>query len=55
MKKLVLGLFLVLTAMSFSAPRFVDVNGIKRKKYIYYSESYIFFSRLIVEEKNKIE
>ena len=31
MKKLVLGLFLVLTAMSFSAPRFVDVNGIKRK------------------------
>ena len=46
MKKLVLGLFLVLTAMSFSAPRFVDVNGIKRKKYRIIADTDIGFSYL---------
>ena len=46
MKKLVLGLFLVLTAMSFSAPRFVDVNGIKRKNYRIIADTDIGFSYL---------
>lgn len=30
MKRLILGIFLVLTAISFSAPNYVDVNKIKR-------------------------
>lgn len=46
MKKLVLGLFLVLTAMSFSAPRFVNVNGIKRKNYRIIADTDIGFSYL---------
>ena len=46
MKKLVLGLFLALTAISFSAPRFVDVNGIKRKKYRIIADTDIGFSYL---------
>ena len=46
MKKLVLGLFLALTAISFSAPRFVDVNGIKRKNYKIIADTEIGFSYL---------
>ena len=46
MKKLVLGLFLALTAMSFSAPRFVNVNGIKRKNYRIIADTDIGFSYL---------
>ena len=46
MKKVGLGLFLALTAMSFSAPRFVDVNGIKRKNYRIIADTDIGFSYL---------
>ena len=38
MKKIILGLFLILGALSFASPSFVDVNKIKQNSYEIYEE-----------------
>ena len=44
MKKIILGLFLILGALSFASPSFVDVNKIKQNSYEIYDEEEDFFT-----------
>ena len=44
MKKIILGLFLILGALSFASPSFVDVNKIKQNSYEIYEEEEDFFT-----------
>lgn len=44
MKKIILGLFLILGALSFASPSFVDVNKIKQNSYEIYEEEQDFFT-----------
>ena len=44
MKKIILGLFLILGALSFASPSFVDVNKIKQNSYEIYEDEEDFFT-----------
>jgi len=44
MKKIILGLFLILATLSFASPSFVDVNKIKQNSYEIYEEEEDFFT-----------
>ena len=44
MKKIILGLFLILGALSFASPSFVDVNKIKQNSYEIYDDDDDFFT-----------
>ena len=44
MKKFILGLFLILGALSFASPSFVDVNKIKQNSYEIYDDDDDFFT-----------
>ena len=44
MKKIILGLFLILGVISFASPSFVDVNKIKQNSYEIYEEEEDFFT-----------
>jgi len=41
MKKFILGLFLILGAVSIAAPEYVDVKGMEKKGYIIYKNTNI--------------
>ena len=44
MKKIILGLFLILATLSFASPSFVDVDKIKQNSYEIYEEEEDFFT-----------
>jgi len=44
MKKIILGLFLILGALSFASPSFVDMNKIKQNSYEIYDDDDDFFT-----------
>ena len=52
MKKFILGLFLILGAMSIAAPEYVDVKGMEKKGYIIYKNKKRFLCSLFKITQN---
>ena len=54
MKKFILGLFLILGAMSIAAPEYVDVKGMEKKGYIIYKNKKDSFVAFKITQNDRI-